>query len=260
MCTIFFAHKAHPRYSLIIVANRDEFYNRPTKPAHWWMDAPQILAGKDLQAGGTWMGVNKQGKFVAITNYRDPHNIMPDAPSRGDLATRFLLEQDSANQFLQKLSPYAPSYNGFNLLVADQDEMGYLSNYGGEYELLESGIYGLSNHLLDTPWPKVWKNKILFEDLVENNDEFPVNQAFELLKNPETAPDNELPSTGVPYEWEKMLSALFIKGATYGTRVSTVILVGNDGKVQFEERSHEKGKGNRKYEFQIQNTLKKIIQ
>ncbi|MFN0203007.1 MAG: NRDE family protein [Bacteroidia bacterium] len=256
MCTIFTAYKAHSRYALIVAANRDEFYNRPTKSAHWWMESG-ILAGKDLQGGGTWLGVNKLGKFSCLTNYRDIKDMRDDARSRGELITDFLTNDFSPLSYLDQIAEHGNLYNGFNLLTADLEHgLAYYSNKSGEPPvLLENGIYAVSNHLLDTPWPKVWKNRILFEDMVENNDTFPVEAAFQMLANPEIAEDDELPSTGVSLEWERMLSAIWIQSPNYGTRVSTVLTIDYEGNVDFEERSFELNKGNRKFQFRLKNKV-----
>jgi len=159
MCLIFLALNHHPTYKLIVAANRDEFYNRQTAATAWWEDHPDIVGGRDLQAMGTWMAMSRKGRISMVTNYRDPKNINPDAPSRGRLVSDYLLSSVTPDQYLKALEPHAKSYNGFNLLVGNPDQMHYLSNYGPGASQLKSGFYGLSNHLLETPWPKVVRGK-----------------------------------------------------------------------------------------------------
>src|SRR5688572_20142048 len=168
MCLIFFAVNQHPNYKLIVAANRDEFYARKTAPAHFWKDHPQILGGRDLEASGTWMAMNKKGKISLVTNYRDPANINPTAPSRGQLVADYLIHDDTPEAYMNKVSTVARQYNGFNLLIGYPDALWYLSNYGNGIQKLESGIYGLSNHLLDTPWPKMSRGKKKFIQAIDS--------------------------------------------------------------------------------------------
>jgi uncharacterized protein with NRDE domain len=238
MCLIFFALHQHPAYKLIIAANRDEFYARKTAPAHFWEDHPRILGGRDLEASGTWMAMNKNGKISLVTNYRDPANINPGAPSRGQLVSDFLVNGDTPEEYLSKVSERATKYNGFNLLTGYSDEFWYLSNYGNGVQKLESGVYGLSNHLLDTPWPKVNRGKEKFSNAIKDSVIEP-NTLFELLYDEQRAQDDLLPETGIGLDRERALSSMFIKTNGYGTRCSTVILVSHDNQVQFSERVYE---------------------
>ncbi|MEZ4774802.1 MAG: NRDE family protein [Bacteroidia bacterium] len=238
MCLILFGYRVHPGYPLIIAANRDEFYARPTLRAGWWEENPAILAGKDLQAGGTWLGVSKSGRFAAVTNFREPNNIKPQAPSRGALVTRFLEGQTGTIPYLDHLSTQAEAYNGFNLLTFDSNTLGWYSNRHENPEWLDPGVYGLSNHLLNTAWPKVQQGKERLAALISPETEMNPESLFEMLNNDTIAPDDRLPSTGVSLELERMLSAMCIKSPTYGTRVSTVVLIDHSGKVYFEERAH----------------------
>jgi Uncharacterized conserved protein len=238
MCSIFFAYGAHPKYRLILAANRDEFYERPTAEAQFWNDAPQVLAGRDLVCGGTWLGVTTAGRFAAVTNYRDP-SAPVGALSRGNLVGDFLRGEDSVRSYLEKIEREGRNYSGFNLLVGDFDSgIGYFSNRGADAKILDAGVYGLSNHLLDTPWRKVRRGKELFSKLIEDRD-FPVESLFEILRNAETASDAELPQTGIDAELERALSSIFIATPVYGTRSSTVLLVGENGGVYFEERTYK---------------------
>lgn len=238
MCLIFFALHQHPTYKLIVAANRDEFYNRKTSPAHFWHDHPQILGGRDLEASGTWMAMNKNGKISLVTNYRDPANINPKAPSRGQLVSDYLMNGDNPEEYLSHVSTRTVHYNGFNLLTGYPDELWYLSNYGNGIQKLESGIYGLSNHLLDTPWPKVQRGKEKFSDAIHDLVIDP-EILFELLRDEERAEDQLLPNTGIGLERERALSSMFIKTNGYGTRCSTVILVSRDNQVLFAERVYD---------------------
>ncbi len=236
MCLILVAWRAHPKYGLVVAANRDEFHARPTASAGFWPDAPRVLAGRDLEGGGTWLGITTNGRFAALTNYRDPSRVLTAAPSRGDLVRRFLAGADSPLTFRVGLEEVGARYNGFNLLFSDGQSLQTYSNCGGCAGELEPGIYGLSNHLLDTPWPKVAQGKSeLARALQALPDDGPL---MELLRDDRIAPDDELPRTGVSLEWERLLSAAFIRSPTYGTRSSTVLLIAGR-EVRFDEASYD---------------------
>jgi uncharacterized protein with NRDE domain len=237
MCLIFISLNDHPSYKLIVAANRDEFYNRRTAAADFWEDYPGILGGRDLEAHGTWLGLSRTGKISMITNYRDPKNIDPSAPSRGPLVSDFLVSNETPEAYLRQLEPRAKQYNGFNLIAGTTEELWYFSNYRKGIEKLDAGLYGLSNHLLETPWPKVQKGKKLMRETIRHP--FKPNDLFDLLYNSETAPDETLPDTGVGLERERSLSAMFIKSPGYGTRCSTVVLVSHDNHVFFAERVYD---------------------
>lgn len=237
MCLVFLSLKAHPTYKLIIATNRDEFYNRKTQPADFWSDHPDILGGRDLEAGGTWLGITKTGKISLITNYRDPKNINPKAPSRGHLVSDYLSDNIDAETFLKKLEPAAKKYNGFNLLTGTVDDLLYFSNYGKGVERLNAGQYGLSNHLLDTPWPKVQRIKSIIGNLVKRD--FTTSELFQALYNNEVAEDTLLPDTGLSRDFERALSSMFIKTQGYGTRSSTVVLVDHQDNLFFAERVYD---------------------
>jgi len=235
MCLILVAHRAHPAYRLVVAANRDEWFRRPTAAAAFWSDAPQVFAGRDLEQNGTWLGVTTGGRFAAITNFRDPGSHLPDAPSRGRLVAEYLRTDVGPADYLAQLRPEASTYNGFSLLVGDGAALYYLSNREGEIRELGPGVYGLSNHLLDVPWPKVRRGKAGLAGQLERcvNAE----TLLALLDNTRAAPDDELPQTGVGTDWERKLSSLRIVAGDYGTRSSTALLVGADGQVCFVERS-----------------------
>ena len=235
MCTILFSWKKIPGYRLVLIANRDEFYERPTALAHWWDDYPNILAGRDLQAGGTWMGISKNGRFAAITNFRKFPLEGPFETSRGDLVKDFLSSDESPASYLDKLNRIGKGFEGYNLIFGDTKELFYHSNKGPSTGI-EPNTYGLSNHLLDTPWPKINKGKFLFNRCIEVGD-LDKETFFDILSNREKAPDSELPETGVGLEKERMLSPIFIKSENYGTRISSVLMVSENGEVNFYERS-----------------------
>ncbi len=242
MCLIFVAVEAHPKYRLIIAANRDEFYDRPSAPASFWSDAPWLLAGRDLRAGGTWLGVTRNGRFAALTNYRDPESNRVTAPSRGHLVSDFLLGAMESADYLAHLCPNAHQYNGFNLLAGQGADLHCYSSSTGEIQSLEPGIHGLSNHLMDTPWPKVKKGKQSLQLLLAEKDVCP-EDLFRLLHDNEAAPDESLPDTGVGLALERMLSPVFINSPDYGTRSSTVLLMEQSGRVTFVEKSFRDGSG-----------------
>lgn len=234
MCLILLAWQAHPNYPLVVAANRDEFYSRRTAAADFWRDAPGVLAGRDLEAGGTWFGVSRNGRFAALTNYRDPPNNIAGAPSRGELVSRFLTGKQAPPDYLAELEAGAHRYNGFNLIFGDSAGLWCFSNCGEGEQALAPGIYGLSNHLLDTPWPKVARGKSALNTALQAlPDEAPL---FALLRDDHIAPDGALPRTGVSLEWERLLSSAFIRSPEYGTRSSTVLLRDLNGGVRFTEQ------------------------
>jgi len=235
MCLIAFSYKHHPDYDLILAANRDEFYQRRTRKARFWESHPQLLAGKDLEAGGTWLGITKSGRLSALTNYRDSETRKPDAPSRGQLPLNYLTDEIHPKQYLQEVRLKASQYNGFNLLVGKPRSLYYISNKTLNIEKLQPGVHGISNHLLDTPWPKVEKARSRLDRITLEPD-FTTDDIFEMLHDQTKAPTPLLPDTGVGMEKEKELSSIFIDMEEYGTRSSTVLLISREGKVTFEER------------------------
>ncbi|MDH5396676.1 MAG: NRDE family protein [Cyclobacteriaceae bacterium] len=238
MCLILFALHSHPKYKLVLASNRDEFYNRPTQTAQPWADIPHIIAGRDLKAMGTWMGITTTGRIAMLTNYRDPAREKKNAPTRGKLVSDFLRSNLSAKDYLHQTAPSGDHYNGFNLIVGDSDHMYYWSNYGKNIELLDAGLFGLSNHLLNTPWPKVTKGKEKLKNWIEaeNPD---IESIFSELYDDLNAPDHLLPDTGIGEEHERLLSPMFIKSGTYGSRCSSIILIDHDDNAIFLERSYE---------------------
>jgi uncharacterized protein with NRDE domain len=241
MCLILFAHRAHPAYPLVVAANRDEWFRRPTVPAGFWPDAPEVFAGRDLEQHGTWLGITRHGRFAALTNYRDPGANRPEAPSRGALVSAFLRARLPPAEYLEHLRGDAARYNGFSLLAGDGATLCYFSNREGEIRSLAPGVYGLSNSLLDVPWPKVQSGKIRLAAALDGGPT--ATALLDLLDNTQFAPERELPNTGVGVDWERKLSSLRILADGYGTRSSTALLVGADGEVSFVERSFDEAGG-----------------
>ncbi len=249
MCLVNFQFKVHPNYPLIVVANRDEFYERPTEPAHFWEDHPTILAGRDLLQMGTWLGVSKAGRFAALTNFRDPQ-LKPGHLSRGDIVRDFLIGQQEPLDFIEELKKSRESYGGYNIVIGDSHQLFHYNNILDEMNEVSPGTHSLSNHSLNTSWPKVEKGKQrLAEYLLLDNIE--VEPLFKLLKDEEVAQDSELPDTGVGIELERSLSPLFIKMPNYGTRSSTVLLMDENQNITFAERTYYKGKMHSEKFFEI---------
>lgn len=236
MCLILFAYESHPKYKLVVAANRDEFYSRPTSPADFWQDNPEILAGRDLREGGTWMGITTNGRFAALTNYRDPSRNKKTAPSRGHLVQRFLDSTMTPSAYIDQIPDAGKEYNGFNLLIGENDSLYYYSNREQILRPVSPGIHGLSNALLNDPWPKVIKGKQALEMALQH-DEVKPEQLFAILVDQEPVEDQELPDTGVGLEMERGLAPAFVTMSGYGTKTSTVILIDHSDQVRFWERS-----------------------
>ncbi len=237
MCLILFGYKVSRQYPLVLAANRDEFYNRPTAPMKFWKDIPSILGGRDLEQNGTWFGINKKGKFSALTNYRDPSSVKQNAPSRGELIVKYLLSKQSDKSFETHLLRDRHKFNGFNLLFGDINELFWFSNLKEKIVTIEPGIHGLSNKFLNTPWPKVKKGKQTLAKIIHDN--INTDSLFSML-NDQTEPDiSLLPDTGIGHEWEKILSPLYIQSRVYGTRSSTVMLIDQNDNIEITERTYE---------------------
>jgi uncharacterized protein with NRDE domain len=235
LCLVVVAWKARADLPLVVAANRDEWRDRPAEPARWWPDHPHLFAGRDLQAGGTWMGVTRTGRFAAVTNFRDPADRRSTARSRGGLVTEFLLGREAPEAFLATLAARAREYNGFNLVVGDGLSLWYFGSREGEARAIEPGIHGLSNHLLDEPWPKVVRGRMAMAEAIREPD--PAPRLFAALADGQGAPDDALPDTGVGIDWERRLASPLITGADYGTRASTVVTASGGGALYFEERT-----------------------
>ncbi len=238
MCVIFFAYDTHAEFPLVLLANRDEFYERPTAAANTWKDHPHIFAGRDLAAGGTWLGITDGGRIAAVTNYRE-RGADTGTHSRGELAAEFLRGDYTAAQYMARVKERSSYYSGFNLIVGEishaRRELYYYSNRANGVRELPPGLYGLSNHVLDTPWPKVAKGKERLREALTG--QFDKERLFELLTDESLAGDGELPDTGIGFEKEKALSAIFIKTPGYGTRCSTVVTFSRSLVPSLDERS-----------------------
>ncbi len=237
MCLIAFAWQMHADIPLLVAANRDEWRDRAAEPAHWWPDKPGLLAGRDLQAGGTWLGLTRGGRFGAITNFRDPAERDSSAPSRGALLVDYFQGHAGPREYLLHLRERAGRYNAFNLLLADEDSLYYFGSREGEVIEVEPGVHALSNHLLDEPWPKVQRARMRLSAVLPTLQDDPAAPLFDLLSDTTVAGDAELPDTGVGLEWERTLAPILIRGERYGTLCSTVVARHSDGSIFFEERS-----------------------
>ena len=232
MCLIVFAWRPGHALPLIVAANRDEFHARPSLPLEHWDDAPQIVAGRDLQAGGTWIGVTTDGRFAALTNIRAPGSPLGER-SRGELPERFLRGAQSPALYLEELTRSLGQYSGFNLLVGNLTELWYLNSKEGTPRALSPGVYGLSNAALDTPWPKLLSTRSALQACLGAPAR---DRLLEIMSDSQPAADTELPATGISYEMEKLLSSAFIASPTYGTRASTVLIRRADGSMAMTER------------------------
>ncbi len=243
MCLLLLAYKTHPNYPLVLAANRDEAYRRPTAFAAFWHDHPHIYGGRDLEQGGTWLGITRGGRVAAVTNFRDGYATKTGTRSRGELVRNFLRGNQLAPDYINRVRREAHAYNGFNLIAGDLEDLYYYSNRGSHVTALTPGIHGLSNHLLNTPWPKVERGRKILAELLPQGAHELTEGLFAVLADRAVAHDDTLPDTGVGLPRERVLSPAFISSPTYGTRASTVVLVDNHGQVLFIERSFgERGK------------------
>lgn len=251
MCLALVALDAHPLYAIVIAANRDEFHARPTAAAHWWDEG--WLAGRDLAAGGTWLGVTRRGRWALLTNVRDPARNDPAAPSRGALVPKLLADAKSPDVALAAVVGGATACNGFNLLGGDIGRAHFGSNRVDGMSQLTPGIHGVSNASLDTAWPKVVRTKAALDDWCAAGTE-DTSPLFAMLADTREAADEVLPRTGVPLDWERRLSAPFILGERYGTRGSTIVTIGRDGRARFIERTFDavgQATGERDFRFEL---------
>lgn len=241
MCIAYLSLGVNPDWPLFIAANRDEFHQRPTLAARPWPDAPQIIAGRDLSAGGTWLGMSLSQRWALLTNFRDPGNQRPDASSRGKLVSDFLQGEMSAEEYTKYIYSRAQDYNGFNLIVGHGLHAWYVGNHAactGPVSLAP-GRYALSNHALDTPWPKVELLRNRLDALVPEDGELQLEPIYEILRDGSRPEDHALPRTGVPLDTERLLSSIFIVSPNYGTRCSTIIAVNAQGHGIFSETSYD---------------------
>lgn len=254
MCLIVFAWRAHPDYRLVLAANRDEFHVRPSQALHFWPDNPDVLAGRDLQAGGTWLAAHRGGRFATVTNYREQQRTGGKLASRGALVTDFVTSDENAGSFSAAIE--GKKYAGFSLLTADDDDLYYVSNRGDPALCLEAGIYGLSNASLDTPWPKVRRSREAMSQLLESNtmDE---TALYRLMSDRTRAAVSDVDDKHLPFELARALTAPFIVTPDYGTRCSTVMLWSNDGKIVLGERRFDAAgnlSGKSSFSFVVRNS------
>jgi uncharacterized protein with NRDE domain len=233
MCLVVVAFNVSAANPLVVAANRDEFHARPTQDANWWPDQPDIIAGRDLEAGGTWLGLHRDGRFATVTNYRDAESQRRELRSRGHLVTGFLQSKQAPADYLRAINP--DDYAGFNLLLTDGTSLAYLSNRGAGLQELAAGIYGLSNATLDTPWEKVARSKARLAALLEH-DQINDTQLLRLLNDRDKGPLDEVDSRHLPFATAHAITAPFIVTADYGTRCSTIVRAEQSGRWHFLER------------------------
>jgi uncharacterized protein with NRDE domain len=236
MCLIILAWRVHPDFPLVFAGNRDEAYARPSAAAGFWADNPGIYGGRDLEKGGTWLGVTRSGRLAAVTNYRDGAAARSASRSRGELTADFLRGTDGPRDYLEQVAARASDYGGFTLIVSDLQRMYWMSNRGGRIGEIAPGVHGLSNHLLDTPWPKVARGRERLSGLLRAGEKELVAGLLDMLADRTVAPDSELPDSGVGLQRERELSPAFVAGERYGTRASTALLVSRNGEVVCIER------------------------
>lgn len=254
MCLIVFSWRPDSETPLILVANRDEFYQRPTLPVHFWKDHPYILGGRDLEAGGTWLAFSRKGRFAAITNFRELP--VPEGKiSRGALVKDFLAKDISPETYLNSIIQNKNHYAGFNLLLGTQQQIFYYSNKAPDehYQILSPGVYGLCNHLLETPWPKLLAARNQLTELLEKK--VAPEQFIDMMHDNTQAKDELLPNTGVGLNAERLLSSRFIASDNYGTRNTSAIRLDNSGTLEWTEQNyHAKGKVGERQFFTMKMT------
>lgn len=264
MCILFFAINQHPKYPVVICANRDEFHQRPTQMMHWWpvheTQSP-MLAGKDLQAGGTWLGLSQQGRFSALTNFRQPQLLDKNKKSRGDLVLQALVKTDQ--KISVQLNESAHLYNGFNIVFGQLNKLTCFDSVSQKTQVLTSGFHSLCNGALDDVWPKMalgqqqLTNTIKLSANAENP--LPINDLFAIMQNNQQAPVETLPSTGLPLNWEQKLSSIFIVSPEYGTRTTNIIIQDNHGNITVYDRSYNvEGKCSHEQSFMIPPSINPI--
>ncbi|NYT64873.1 NRDE family protein [Alcaligenaceae bacterium] len=241
MCIAYIAVATHPNWPLFIAANRDEFHNRPTLAAAPWKTNSNIIGGIDCLGKGTWLGITRQGRFALLTNFREPGKNNPTAPSRGELVSRYLDGNQATADYMAEVHQQGAAYNGFNLLAGDASKVCYVGNRSKKIapDALIPGRYVVSNHLLNTPWPKAERLRRALDALPLDSLEQSLNPVFSLLKDLTPADDEQLPATGLSLEQERLLSSPFIISPNYGTRCSTVIAMHASGRIFFSEVSYD---------------------
>jgi len=220
MCLVVFAWKVHPEYRLVLAANRDEFHKRPARELHWWPDYPGLLAGRDLQAGGSWLAVSKAGRFATVTNYREQPGQRRGLRSRGEIVSNFVSSNAPLESFVSSLE--GDDYAGFSLLAADREELWYVSNRGDAALRLSPGVYGLSNATLDTPWTKLVRSRDALRALV-NADAIDETALFRMMADRTPAANTDVEAGSLPFALARTLTAPHIVSAEYGTRCCTTL-------------------------------------
>lgn len=240
MCILFVANQQRADMPLIIAANRDEFYARPTEASHFWPQHPQLLAGKDNEAGGSWMGVTRQGRIAALTNVRAPNAQRDNARSRGELVTDYLTSSDTIDVASQQLRRSRENYQGYNLVFGSVSQLAVYNNLEDRLESLKPGIHGLSNATLNAPWPKVTRGMQALSDYCDHAPSIHTDDLFAFLRDDTQADDSVLPDTGIGVDWEKRLSSIFIQSPEYGTRSSTLLLVDSSNTLYWHEKQFDR--------------------
>ncbi len=254
MCLCLFAYKNHPQFDLILIHNRDEYYNRKSLPAQFWDDNRHLLAGKDLGSSGTWLGITQTGQWAMVTNFRKKKILKSEQISRGMLVKNFLTSSLAPKDYLQNILSVKNNYADFNLVVGNPAGLYHLSSQQGQLLSLKPGVYGLSNAFLDTPWPKVSEGKKKFLEIIQKKEGFE-EDLFLLMKNTTPYPDQTLPNTGMGIEVERLLSSLFVRAPGYGTHSTTLLTISKKGEVHFIEKSYLRQKGQPKivaFNFKIE--------
>jgi uncharacterized protein with NRDE domain len=239
MCLVVLAWKVHPELPLILAGNRDEFHDRPAAAADWWEEPEGVLGGRDLEAGGSWLAIHRDGRFAVVTNFREPPVDMTGRRTRGELVIDFVASDRPVATWAGDLADRQRDYGGFSLIIGDREGAYYLNNRGDALRPLDPGIHGLSNNRLNAPWPKVEAARRGLAALVDAGEVSP-ESLFDLLADTSPAPDDRLPETGVPLKWERRLSPVFIIDPRYGTRASTLLLMGVDGAIGLIERRFDR--------------------
>ncbi|MED5420469.1 MAG: NRDE family protein [Pseudomonadota bacterium] len=252
MCLIVFSWESHPDYRLVLATNRDELHARPTQDMHWWPDRPDVLAGRDLQAGGTWFAITRGGRFASVTNYREARPNRTGRKSRGDLVTQFVNGMDSPSDFVARID--GERYAGFNLLAADNTGIWYVSNRGAEPVQLPAGVYGLSNAALDAPRSKLIRARDALGKLVKSDD-VDSTRLIRLLADRTLEPVSNIEQGNLPFELARAVTAAFVVSETYGTRCTTTLTWSRDGDVAVTERRFDpQGETSGESVFRFQTT------
>jgi len=254
MCLVALAFRHHPDYPLVVVANRDEYYDRPAQVAQFWDDHPNILGGRDEEAGGTWFGIDRRGRWATVTNYRGGA-LGANARSRGDLPVNFLRAASAPAAYAESVLAEAHRFRGFSLLAGTPEHLVYCTNQNARVQVLEPGIYTLSNDVLDTPWPKAEYARRMLTAVLDQSDAPELDRLLAILGSREQFPDAHLPDTGIGLEMERVLSAPFIVSDSYGTRCTTALLMHRDGTVHFAEQSYRRGRATERRDYRFQRAL-----